>query len=194
VLLGALLVLAADNQRPSITIRTPTTASTYSTTTPGLTLGGTATDKKTGVVLVTCTTDRGVPCLVQGTAQWSATLTLPAGTTRLTVTAQDAAGNTDQDVLTVTLLGTPPPPGPVTVEWTYTGTQGSAFEMQRCLLSAPGCTIADPCGPLPAVAAMAIGDRQWIDLTCPPEEDCCYCLVELVGGVPGLRSQTLCTP
>ena len=92
----------ADTIAPQIAIATPTAASTYSTGTSSLTLGGTASDN-VGVTQVTWSNDRGGSGTATGTASWTASgIVLQSGQNVLTVTARDAAGNTAVDTLTVT--------------------------------------------------------------------------------------------
>ena len=92
----------SDTTAPTITIVGPTSASSYSTTTSVVTLGGTSSDNM-GVTAVTWANSRGGSGFSSGTASWSIpTVSLQGGTNVITVTAQDAAGNKGTDVLTVT--------------------------------------------------------------------------------------------
>jgi hypothetical protein len=84
-----------------VTITSPTTASSYTTTSATLNLGGTASDN-VGVTQVSWTNDRGGSGTASGTTNWSTSVTLQNGVNVLTVTARDAAGNTRTDSLTVT--------------------------------------------------------------------------------------------
>lgn len=91
-----------DATPPSVTITSPTSASTFTTTVNPFTLGGTASDA-VGVTQVTWSNNRGGSGTASGTTSWTASgITLLSGTNVLTVTARDAAGNTATDVLTVT--------------------------------------------------------------------------------------------
>jgi hypothetical protein len=91
-----------DTTPPTVTITTPTTAATYSTSSSPLTLGGTAADN-VGVTQVTWANDRGGSGTATGTTSWTAGgIALQGGTNILTVTARDAAGNTGTKTLTVT--------------------------------------------------------------------------------------------
>lgn len=98
---------AEDGTAPTISIVGPTSASTYSTGTGTMTLGGTAWDNR-GVTAVTWSNSRGGSGFSSGTTSWSVpSIPLQSGTNIITVTAQDAAGNRGTDVLTVTYSTTP---------------------------------------------------------------------------------------
>ena len=91
-----------------MTITVPTASPTYTTSTPALTLGGTAADNL-GVTQVTWVNNRGGSGTATGTTSWTTGgITLQTGANVLTVTARDAAGNTATASMTVTLSGTPP--------------------------------------------------------------------------------------
>ena len=97
-----------DTTPPSITISTPTSAASFSTSSTPLSIGGSAADN-VGVTQVSWSNDRGGSGTATGTTGWSVSgIALQSGDNVLTVTAQDAAGNTGTDILTVTY--TPPPP------------------------------------------------------------------------------------
>lgn len=98
-----------DTTPPTITITTPTSSGTYATGNSSLALAGTASDN-VGVTRVTWTNSRGGSGTAAGTTNWTASsIALQPGTNGLTVTAQDAAGNTKTASLTVTLSDTTPP-------------------------------------------------------------------------------------
>ncbi|MCK5913127.1 MAG: hypothetical protein KAG12_04565, partial [Desulfuromusa sp.] len=103
---------------PTVTISSPTSAATYTTTTPVLTLSGMAADN-VGVSQVSWSNDRGGSGTASGTFSWTAAgITLQSGTNVITVTGQDGAGNSGTDILTVTYsfdAPPPPPPGAYTV-------------------------------------------------------------------------------
>jgi putative Ig domain-containing protein/glucodextranase-like protein len=100
-------VTAPDVTAPAVTITSPTSAATYSTTSSTMTMGGTASDN-VAVTQVTWVSDRGGSGTASGTMNWSvAGLALQLGANIITVTARDAAGNTATDVVTVT-YNTPP--------------------------------------------------------------------------------------
>jgi hypothetical protein len=164
ILLLVLSVEARDNKPPRLTITSPTTASSYVTTSASVTV-------------------RGQQGIVTGTTAWQLSLTLLAGVTKLTVTAVDTAGHTGQDVLTITLMASPPPPGPITVIWAWSG-GGETFQVERCTV---------PCGAMAAVAAVAITDRQWTDTGVQPTSNYCYRLAVVTGGSRGPYSNTLCS-
>jgi hypothetical protein len=91
-----------DTQAPTITITSPTSGSTYSTTSTPITLGGTASDN-VGVTQVTWANNRGGSGSCSGTNSWTCSgIALQSGQNVLTVTATDAASNSGTDVLTVT--------------------------------------------------------------------------------------------
>jgi hypothetical protein len=95
-------VAAGDATAPAVTITSPTSASTYTTSTTPLTVGGTASDA-VGVTQVTWANSRGGSGTATGTTAWSAGgITLLGGSNIITITARDAAGNTSSDTLTVT--------------------------------------------------------------------------------------------
>jgi hypothetical protein len=92
---------AGDTTQPTVSIASPTTGTTYSTTSSTITLGGTAADN-VGVVQVRWATDGGSSGVASGTTSWSATsIPLVAGSNVITVVAEDAAGNQATDTLTV---------------------------------------------------------------------------------------------
>src|SRR5439155_3359761 len=100
-----LTVTFSDTTAPVVTMTSPTSNPTYSTTTSLLTLGGTAADA-VGVTQVTWANNRGGGGTATGTTSWSAGgIVLQSGSNVLTVTARDAAGNTASDTLTVTFTG-----------------------------------------------------------------------------------------
>jgi hypothetical protein len=98
-----------DSTKPAISITTPTSQSTYATAGAGMTLGGSASDN-VGITQVTWTNSRGgsgSATFNTPSALWSfSNVTLQSGSNVLTVTARDAANNTQTDTLTVTY--TPP--------------------------------------------------------------------------------------
>ena len=104
--------LPSDTTNPAVTITTPTSNATHSTSATPLSLGGTASDN-VAVTQVTWVNDRGGSGTASGTTAWSVSgIALQTGQNVLTVTARDAAGNTATDQLTVTYTppadGTPP--------------------------------------------------------------------------------------
>ena len=94
--------LNSDIDLPQVTITSPTSGSTYTSSSATLSIGGTATDN-VGVTQVTWSNDRGGSGTCSGTGSWSASgIALLIGSNVITVTARDAAGNTGTDRLTVT--------------------------------------------------------------------------------------------
>jgi hypothetical protein len=92
-----------DSTIPTVAIASPTSSSTYATSTSSITLSGTASDN-VGVTRVTwANTANGTSGIATGTTSWSiSAISLAAGTNTITVTASDSAGNTANDILTVT--------------------------------------------------------------------------------------------
>ncbi len=128
-----------DTTRPTITITTPTSGSTYSTGNSQLNIGGTAADNK-AVTLVSWTNSRGGSGNCSGTSSWSKSgIVLSSGQNVITVTAKDAAGNTGTDTLTVTY--TPPDTTRPTITIT-TPTSGSTYSTGNSQLNIGG-TAAD---------------------------------------------------
>jgi hypothetical protein len=129
-----------DTAAPTVTITTPTASATYTTSTPLLTLGGTAADN-VGVTQVTWVNSRGGSGTATGTTSWTVSgIVLQLGTNVLTVTARDAAGNTRTDSLTVTLTDTTSPAVTIT-----TPTVDPTFSVSNPLLTLGG-TAADNVG------------------------------------------------
>ena len=94
---------------PTVAITSPTSAPTFSTSATPLTLGGAAQDN-IGVAQVTWANSRGGGGTATGTTSWTASgIVLQPGSNVLTVTSQDAAGNTGTATLTVTFTDTTAP-------------------------------------------------------------------------------------
>jgi len=100
---GRLIAIeSTESVPPTITITSPTTGSTYSTTSSPLTVGGTASDN-IGVTQVTWANSRGGSGSCTGTTSWTCgSIALLEGQNIITVTARDAASNPGTDTLTVT--------------------------------------------------------------------------------------------
>jgi hypothetical protein len=95
-----------DTTAPTVTIASPTSNPTFTTSSSPLALGGTAADD-VGVTQDTWANDRGGSGTATGTTSWSVNgIVLQPGANVLTVTARDAVGNPATDTLTVTY--TPP--------------------------------------------------------------------------------------
>ena len=100
-------ITVLDTTPPVVTITGPTSAATYATSASTMSLGGTASDA-VGVTQVTWVNNRGGSGTATGTTSWSVgAIALQPGSTVITVTARDAAGNTSSDVLTVTVNAPP---------------------------------------------------------------------------------------
>jgi hypothetical protein len=94
-----------DTARPTISITSPTTGTSHSTTASTVNLAGSASDN-VAVTQVRWSSDRGGSGNATGLTGWSvASVPLLTGTNVITVTAVDAAGNTGTDTLTVTRSG-----------------------------------------------------------------------------------------
>src|SRR5207247_6764022 len=90
---ASVTVSGVDAMPPTVTITSPTSSSTYSTSSSPLTLGGTASDNN-AVTQVTWVNSRGGSGTASGTTSWTASgIPIQPGTNVLTVTARDAAGN-----------------------------------------------------------------------------------------------------
>jgi Bacterial Ig domain len=97
-----------DTTPPTISITSPTTGALYSTNVSSINLAGTASDN-VGVTGVTWSNSRGGSGTATGITAWSITgVILQSGTNLITVTAHDAAGNTNQVTLTAIYDTTPP--------------------------------------------------------------------------------------
>ena len=97
-----LTVTYNDGTRPNVTITSPTSSSTRTTSLTPMSLGGTASDN-VAVTQVTWVNSTGGSGTATGTTSWSVSgIVLLPGSNVLTVTARDAAGNTRTDTLTVT--------------------------------------------------------------------------------------------
>jgi len=102
--MASLTVTLNDTMRPTVAITSPTFGATFSTHNALVTLGGAASDN-VGVTQVTWANSRGGSGTATGTTSWAASrIALQLGTNVLTVTAQDAVGNTSAASLTVTMF------------------------------------------------------------------------------------------
>ena len=96
-----------DTQDPTITITSPTSSSTYSTSNSTINIGGTASDN-VGVTSVTWSHDRGGSGSASGTTSWSvSTINLVYGINVISVEARDAVGNLATDNITITYALSP---------------------------------------------------------------------------------------
>ena len=98
----------ADTTKPTVKVYVPTTASSATTSSPNITVGGTAIDNM-AVTEVTWATNRGASGTAYGSSSWTTpSIPLAAGaTTVITITARDAAGNTAEAVISVTSTAKP---------------------------------------------------------------------------------------
>ena len=111
---GYILTISStsDTTAPSVAITSPTANATYSTTTSTISLSGSASDIGSGLNTITYTLNSGTPVTAIGTTNWSTpNLSLQSGINTIVVTAQDQAGNSSTDTLTVTY--TIPTPGTI---------------------------------------------------------------------------------
>jgi len=93
----------SDTTPPTITITSPTSNPTYSTTQSTINLGGTASDN-VGVTQVTWSCQSGCSGsgTASGTTSWTvSSISLQSGSNVIQVTARDAAGNTGTNSITV---------------------------------------------------------------------------------------------
>ena len=92
-----------DTTTPIVTITSPTSSDTYTTTSSPLDLSGSASDSTSGVKEVTWSNDKGGSGTASGTTYWSvSSISLTSGDNKITVTAKDNGGNTSTDTITVT--------------------------------------------------------------------------------------------
>ncbi len=90
---------SGDQTLPSVSITSPSSSGSYTTSASSVTVSGTASDN-VGVTQVSWLNNRGGSGTANGMTSWSAAnLTLQSGANLITVTARDAAGNTNQPVL-----------------------------------------------------------------------------------------------
>jgi hypothetical protein len=88
---------------PSISITSPTSSGTYTSSSATVNLGGTAADAGGSVTSVTWANSRGGSGTASGTTSWSiSAVTLQTGANVITVTAHDGDGNAANAVITVT--------------------------------------------------------------------------------------------
>lgn len=89
-----------DTTPPVVTITSPTSNATYTSTFSSLNIFGTASDNR-GVISVSLSSSEGGSSIT-GSTDWHAYVYLIVGANTITITAKDAAGNTGSAVLTVT--------------------------------------------------------------------------------------------
>lgn len=94
----------SDTTNPSVNITAPTSASVFSTANATITVSGSATDN-VGVTRVSWSNSSGgsgSQNFNSASVNWSFNVALQSGANVLTVTARDAAGNSQTDQITVT--------------------------------------------------------------------------------------------
>jgi hypothetical protein len=117
-------VITVTYSVPLITITSPVSTPTYATSASPVALAGTA-GGAFAVAIVTWANDRGGAGTATGTTAWTIpAVPLQSGVNVITVTVQDAPGNTNTDTLTITytpvsgpLLPILPPTRPKSVSW-----------------------------------------------------------------------------
>jgi len=99
-----------DNKAPRISITSPATTGSYSSSTPTITLAGKSRDNKQ-ISSVSWHNDRGDHGDAQGTTSWWANeLLLYSGENTFTVTVSDASGNSSSASILVTFVANEEPP------------------------------------------------------------------------------------
>ena len=89
-----------DTTPPIVTITSPTSNDTYTTTNSKINIGGTATDGTSGINKIIWSNNFGITVIANGTTGWSILeISLLIGEN--TITATDNVGNTGTDVITV---------------------------------------------------------------------------------------------
>jgi uncharacterized protein (TIGR03437 family) len=108
VLIVTYTTATGDASAPTIAITSPTSSSAFSTSSSSINLSGTASDS-VGVTQVTWVTDRGGSGVATGSTSWAINgLVLQTGSTTVTVTARDAAGNIASRSLTISYASQSP--------------------------------------------------------------------------------------
>jgi hypothetical protein len=95
---------SGDRTLPIVTITSPTSSATYSTTASYVYLSGTSSDN-VGVTRVSWTNTVGGSGIAEGKTIWAVKIPLQWGANYITITARDAAGNLGLDLITVTRTG-----------------------------------------------------------------------------------------
>lgn len=113
-------ISSSDTIAPSLTISSPTTAATHSTTNAVLDFSGSASDNL-GVTHVSWRNDRGGSGIATGTTTWSiGNLGVQPGVNNISITAWDLYGNAGTKTLAVTCT-------PTNVVATVAGTRGAGL-------------------------------------------------------------------
>lgn len=106
--------ISFDLTAPSLTITSPTTASTFNTKEASLTLSGTASDNASGIEKITYTSAQGATGTAIGSTNWSIpSLKLSKGENLFTITAYDKLNNSAQASFTANCEVVDPPETPI---------------------------------------------------------------------------------
>lgn len=105
--LGMAILLNAmsevDTTVPTVTITSPTSDATYTTTSSTISLGGTASDSSNTLSKVTWSSSNSESGTADGTTTWTiSNINLSLGDSTIMVIATDTAGNSGQDAIKVT--------------------------------------------------------------------------------------------
>ena len=143
--------VTGDVTAPSVTITGPTSASTMTTASSSLASSGVASDV-VGVTQVTWSNDRGGSGVAAGTTSWTTGgIVLQSGVNVVMVTARDAAGNTANDVVTVTYTAQQTNVAPtLAAVANQTSTVGRAVSLQLVGADANGDRLTYSASGLPA--------------------------------------------
>ena len=118
---------------PTISITSPTTAATYTTSSSNVALTGVASDDS-GIARVAWSTDTGQVGTAIGTTAWSIpAITVSLGTTVVTVTAYDNSGNASSVTLSIVYADTSKPAVKV-----YMPTTAASMTTSAALLTLAG--------------------------------------------------------
>jgi len=99
-----------DTNTPTVSITSPTSDDTYTTTSSLIAVGGSASDTTSGVSSVAWSNDKGGNGTASGTNSWlTSSISLLNGENVITVTAADGAGNTGADIITVKFVSSTTP-------------------------------------------------------------------------------------
>ncbi len=133
----------ANPTAPVVSITSPTDQSTMATQSATINLSGTAGDN-TLVTSVAWANDRGGQGTAAGTDNWSVnSIALLSGDNRITVTAEDAAGNSGTDEIVVTYDPIPPPDVTAPVATITSPTDQSTMTTQSATINLGGTASDD---------------------------------------------------
>jgi hypothetical protein len=122
---------------PKIALTSPTQLSTYTTSSPNVALTGVASDNGGSITRVRWSTDKGQSGDAVGTTSWSIPLlAVPMGTTVVTVTAYDNAGNTASVTLSLIYGDTSKPTVKI-----YTPTTASSLTTEASSVTIAGTAL-----------------------------------------------------